>query len=135
MDFVLDASVALSWIFPDEKPEYSLTIRERLRKAPAIVSGIWSLELTNILALSLKKGRITQAGFDEALSLFTSIPIRADELTFTSAWGKTLELAVEYGLTAYDASYLELALRRRLPLATLDGDLIKAAKKAKVKLA
>lgn len=134
MNFVLDASVALSWVFPDEKPEYSMRVRERLRTEFAIVPGLWSLELTNIVALSLKKGRITKAGFDEALALFTSIPVIADEATFRAAWGPTLLLAVDYGLTAYDAAYLELAQRRKLPLATLDDDLRKAAKKAKVKL-
>lgn len=134
MDFVLDASLALSWVFPDEKPEYSMQVRERLRTQSAVVPNLWSLELTNILALSLKRGRITQGGFEESLALLRSIPVRVDEATFHSAWGAILRLAVEHALTTYDAAYLELAQRCGIPLATLDDDLRRASRKAKVKL-
>jgi predicted nucleic acid-binding protein len=134
MDFVLDASVALAWVFPDEGTAYALRIREHLKSQTPVVPALWSLELANVLALALKRRRINQSTFDDALALLESIPAQVDELTFRSAWGPTLRLAIEHGLNAYDAAYLEVAHRRHLPLATLDEDLRRVAKRANVKL-
>ena len=128
-DFVLDCSVTMAWCFEDESNDYTDAILENLENTTAIVPTIWPLEVANVLLLSKKNKRITEvqsAGFIDALS---ALPIVVDQSTTSRAMHSIFVLAGQSGLTIYDAAYLELAIREKIPLLTLDKGLIKAAKK------
>ena len=135
MTFVLDASVTMCWLLQDGKPSgraYALKVLEamKLPESRAIVPVTWGLEVANVLAKAEAKGLIAEAQSEGFLEMLQSVDISADSATFPKALADTLEIARRYRLSAYDASYLELALREGLPLATLDEPLQKAAAKA-----
>ncbi len=137
MTFVLDASVTMSWLFGDARPSdraYARGVLEFLKNpdARAEVPVTWALEVANVLSRGEARRLITEAQSEAFLAMLSRSPLHADHATFTSALGDTLHLARRYRLSAYDASYLELALRGALPLASLDADLNKAARKAGV---
>ncbi len=135
MSFVLDCSATLPWIFTDGAAEATDQLLDTLQNgAQARVPALWHLELANVLVGAQRRGRIDQAGIEAFLSHLTSYAISVDVETIARAWTKTLDLAVRHGLSAYDAAYLELALRRDLPLATKDRTLINAARRAGVRL-
>jgi predicted nucleic acid-binding protein len=136
MSFVLDNSVTMRWFFGDGKPAeitFAAKVLEALRTDTAIVPVTWALEVANVIARAEAKALVTEARSGEFLELLDGVSIEVDSATFTQARTGTLQLARRYQLSAYDASYLELALRRGLPLATLDEGLQKAAKRAGVK--
>jgi predicted nucleic acid-binding protein len=93
----------------------------------AVASGLWPLEVANVLLAAERRGQITLAERQEALAMLGDLPIRTDPHTAAHAWGDALHLAAARGLTLSDATYLELALRLRLPLASLDRELRAAA--------
>ena len=133
--FVLDCSATMPWIFHDEATKATVRLQDDVTAgAEAWVPALWHLELANVLLTAQKRGRIDRAGIESALSKLGAYHITIDGETMTQAWNKTLDLALQYKLTTYDAAYLELALRRNLPLATLDDALIEAAKAAGVSL-
>ena len=135
MNFVLDNSVTMRWFFGDGKPQeltYAGKVLDAMKVATAIVPATWGLEVANVIARAEAKQLVTEARSGHFMELLGGVSIVADTATFTHALGDTLQLARRYKLSSYDASYLELALRRGLPLATLDDDLQKAAKKAGV---
>ncbi len=127
MSLVLDSSITLARVFPDEWTPAVLQIFEERVVHGAWVPDLWKIELANVLSFSVKKGRMTKGRRDEVLSELQILPISVDPKTGQNAWGETLKLSDRHNLTVYDATYLELALRRSLPLATLDRDLRKAA--------
>ena len=138
MNFVLDASVTMAWLLGDSKPAdraYAQGALESLKDADrhAEVPVTWGLEVSNVIARAEVKGMLAEAQSQAFLEMLSNASIRSDGATFTQALGGILDLARRYRLSAYDASYLELALRAGLPLATLDTDLAKAARKAGVK--
>jgi len=124
---VLDSSIALCWCFEDEASEATDRLLERLRTEPALVPNLWHLEIANVLALAERRRRITAADIAEYLALLGDLELRVDETTSAHAFGRVLDLARRERLTAYDASYLELAMRLGVPLATKDGALGAAA--------
>lgn len=131
-DFVLDCSITMAWCFEDESNEHTDAILEKLQSAHAIVPTIWPLEVANVLLLAGKNKRITavqSASFIDALS---ALPIIVDPSTTSRAMHSIFSLATQAELTIYDAAYLELAIREKIPLITLDKALIKAAKKLHV---
>ena len=128
-ELVLDASVALSWCFKNEATTAGDRVLERLANEAASVPTIWHLEIANVLALSERRGRITVAHSSEFIALLESLVIVIDEETSSRALGRVLDLARAEQLTAYDAAYLELAMRLGLPLASKDGDLCDAAER------
>ena len=133
MNFVLDNSVTMRWFFGDGKPaelRYAGLVLDSLNKASAVVPVTWGLEVANVIARAEAKAIVTEARSRTFLELLEGINIEVDQATFSRSLSDTLQLARRYRLSAYDASYLELALRRSLPLATLDEDLQKAAKNA-----
>ena len=132
--FVIDASVALAWCFDDEATPATRALLDRFEHEQAEVPGIWHLELANALALSERKRRIARTRTAEFVALVGNLPLVADPETPTRALAAVLDLARSQRLSAYDASYLELALRRGLPLATKDGDLARAARRVGVSL-
>lgn len=136
MSFVLDNSVAMRWFFGDGKPQelaYAGHVLDAMKDTNALVPVTWGLEVSNVIARAEAKGLVTEARSEAFLELLQGVDIDVDAATFSHALSDTLQLARRYRLSAYDASYLELALREGLPLATLDEDLQKASKKAGVK--
>jgi len=127
--YVLDCSVAMSWLFHDEQMDDTLALRDYLKKADAIVPSIWPLEVGNVLWVAEKKGRISVHQSTQFKNLLEKFPIIIDHKTAEYALNKILELSREYKITVYDASYLELSLRFGCPLATLDHNLQKVALK------
>jgi predicted nucleic acid-binding protein len=132
--FVIDASVALAWCFDDEATPATRALLDRFEDEHAEVPSLWHLELANALASSERNRRITAARISEFIALIDGLPIVIDEQTATVALSTMLDLARREGLSAYDASYLELAMRRGVPLATKDKDLAQAAQRAGVSL-
>lgn len=136
MNFVLDNSVTMRWFFGDGKPQelsYAGKVLDAMKKANALVPVTWGLEVANVITRAEAKGLVTEARSGAFLEMLEGVDIEMDAATFQHALSDTLQLARRYKLSAYDASYLELALRLGIPLATLDEDLQKAAKKAGVK--
>lgn len=136
MRFVVDNSVSMRWFFGDGKPQelaYATEALDAMRDGSALVPVTWGLEVANVIARAEAKGLVTEARSETFLGMLEEVDIEVDEATFSRALSDTLQLARRYRLSAYDASYLELALREGIPLATLDEDLQKAAKKAGVK--
>lgn len=127
-DFVLDCSITMAWCFEDESNEYTDVILENLTNKTALVPTIWPLEMANVLLLSKKKKRITEVQAASFIDALSSLPIVVDQSTSSRAMHSIFVLAGKLGLTIYDAAYLELALRERIPLLTLNNALIKAAK-------
>lgn len=138
MNFVLDASVTMCWLLLDGKPAnraYALKVLDTMKQAQtgARVPVTWALEVSNVIANAEAKGLLREVQSEAFLEMLQVVDIGADSATFSRALADTLQIARRYRLSAYDASYLELALREGLALATLDEDLQKAANKAGVK--
>jgi predicted nucleic acid-binding protein len=138
VNFVLDASVTMCWLLLDGKPAsraYALKVLDAMKQAQtsARVPVTWGLEVANVIANAEAKNLIREAQSEAFLEMLGAVGIGADPATFSRALADTLQIARRYRLPAYDASYLELAMREGLPLATLDEDLQKAANKAGVK--
>ena len=136
MSFVLDNSVTMRWLFGDGKPQelaYAGRVLDAMQDVKALVPMTWGLEVANVIAKAEAKALVTEARSGAFLEMLQEVEIEVDTATFAHALSDTLQLARRYKLSAYDASYLELALRTGLPLASLDEDLQKAAKKAGVK--
>jgi predicted nucleic acid-binding protein len=131
---VIDSSVAIAWCFPDEQDDYSQCVLDALSSERAIVPDLWHLEVANTLLVGERRKRSTQANTVTWLGFLASLPITADEETTAHAFTDTLNLAREHSLSSYDAAYLELAMRRGLPLATLDEKLKVAAQAVGVSL-
>jgi predicted nucleic acid-binding protein len=137
MSFVLDASVALLWLVPESNPagvDYSSVALKALKESQAIVPSLFALEVANVVAKIESKGIVTEADSQRFITLLGRLNIVTDPATAVRALGETLNLARRYQLSAYDAAYLELALRSGLPLATLGAGLAKAATTAGVPL-
>jgi predicted nucleic acid-binding protein len=134
MSFVLDSSVALAWVLPDEGNSYVDELRERLIAQGAVVPPIWPLEVGNVLLVALRRGRIRQEEFETMVERLARLPIEIDIEATDHALAGVLLLAGQLGLSTYDAAYLDLAQRRSLPLATLDNRLRNACAAAKVEV-
>jgi predicted nucleic acid-binding protein len=136
VSFVLDNSVTMRWFFGDGKPQelaYAGRVLDALKKDSALVPVTWGLEVANVIAKAEAKTLVTEARSGAFLEMLEGIDIEVDTSTFAHALSDTLQLARRYKLSAYDASYLELALRKGVPLATLDVDLLTATKKVGIK--
>jgi predicted nucleic acid-binding protein len=126
---VIDSSIAIAWCFPDEKDAYSQSVLDALASDPAFVPDLWHLEVANTLVVGERRKRSTHAETVAWLGFLAELPIVVDDETKSHAFAETIHLARSHNLSAYDAAYLELAIRRGLPLATLD-DKLKAAAQA-----
>lgn len=130
MAFVLDCSVTMAWVFSDEATETTNRLRESLIEDSAFVPSLWPVEVGNVLLMATRRGRIAR---DEWLAIQASLealPINIDPVATDRVWGAAMELADVHRISVYDAVYLELALRLRLPIATLDRALAAAAQAA-----
>jgi predicted nucleic acid-binding protein len=128
MAFVIDASATMPWRFADEATPWTEALLDRVEAGEEVlVPAHWPLEVVNSLLVAERKGRVTDAQVSEFLEDLAALPIRVVPAAAAPQWPAIHRLAEQYRLTAYDAAYLELAQRTGLPLATLDGDLRKAA--------
>jgi predicted nucleic acid-binding protein len=116
---VLDSSATLAWLYSDEIADAVRRVFEAVAEHGAVVPALWRLEVADSLTMAARGGRI-DSGLRDAALCDLALEITTDPHTEANAWSQTLQLADRCGLTVYDAAYLELALRRRLPLATLD---------------
>lgn len=132
MAFVLDASVALAWLFPDEGNEDAERLIDRLEEAAAVVPAIWPLEVGNALLVALRRGRIKKADMAQLTAALSGLPIEIDADFGAGRISDVLDLASQLNLTTYDAAYVELARRRQIPLATLDERLRLACRELQV---
>ena len=123
MAFVLDCSVTMAWVFPDEANESTDRLRDSLIEGSAFVPSLWPVEVGNVLLIATRRGRIARDDWHRIHANLGSLPIEIDPVSTTRVWGVALELAAEHQLSVYDAMYLELAMRLQLPLATLDNAL------------
>lgn len=128
MVFVLDCSIAMSWVFRDEATSATDRLRDVLADNRALVPALWATEIANALLVATRRRRIATKEWPELRMQLDALPIDVDSISTARAWGPVLDLAAAHDLTAYDATYLELAMRRGLPLATLDRDLRTAAR-------
>jgi len=128
MAFVLDASMAISWYLADESASCSSIVLDALVDTHAEVPPLWPFEIANVLAVNEKKRRITDSASFEFLLTLSRLDIRIDRSQPAIDGNALLPLVRRHGLTACDAAYLELAKRKGLALATLDKELIVAAK-------
>lgn len=130
MGFVLDASLTLAWCFADEQTEASETLRDRVASEQVLAPAIWVSETTNALLTAVRRGRLEPEHADRLQELLTALPI---EIDVTPPGRRALTaIALRHGLSAYDVTYLLLAERTGLPLATLDARLQDAARSAGV---
>jgi predicted nucleic acid-binding protein len=134
MSVVIDSSITLAWAFEDEKNAHADHVLEIVVADGAWVPAIWRLQVANGLQQGMKRRRINLSDRDESIADLRKLNIAIDPDTNAFAWTKTIELADRFGLTLYDASYLELAQRRALPLATLDQHLRSASERLGVPL-
>jgi predicted nucleic acid-binding protein len=132
--FVIDASLTLSWAFEDESTPFTVAVLKSLETLQAVVPALWPFEVANVLRSAERQGRITTAAQAEFLEFLRLLPVVIEHRPAAWLAQQILPLARTYRLSAYDAAYLELAIREGLPLATLDDDLSRAASEAGVAL-
>lgn len=137
MSFVLDNSVAMLWLLPQSNPagiDMAERVLDQLTLTDAVVPSLWRLEASNVIAKSLRLKKVTQAQATAFIALLDDLNIETDDQTDRRALHDTLDVAWRYGLSAYDAAYLELALRKNMAIATLDEKLAAAATEAGVQV-
>ena len=132
--FVVECSITMAWLFHDEATPRTADLLNRLTNETALVPAWWFIEITNVLAMAERKGRITPAQSDAFIADLDKLGIERDDAAPDRAFTHLLALCRVHKLTSYDAIYLDLAVRRNLPLATLDDDLRKTARKLGVSL-
>jgi predicted nucleic acid-binding protein len=131
---VVDASTALAWCFPDETSDYADGVLVSLERKTMLVPAVWGLEIANAVLAGERKKRLNQPEIQRFITLLESLSLVQDVQPVGQHVSNVLPLARQYGLSAYDAAYLELSIRHGAPLATLDGKLQKAAQKTGVKI-
>jgi predicted nucleic acid-binding protein len=131
----LDASVAVAWCFEDEKTRFAEIVLDMVSSGTvAFAPAIWPLEVANALLVAERRERISTAQVTALLQRISKLPIVVEPIPTSRAFGQILYVAREYALTEYDASYVELASRAAVPLATLDVKLRRAARSAGITL-
>ena len=124
----------MAWCFNDEATAKSEALLEQVRRDGAWVPGLWRLEVANVLRQAERRGRISQSDSSRRLELLSKLPVWVDPETNRHAFGSIMALARTHTLTVYDATYLELAIRLGLPLASSDKALLAAARKCGVSI-
>ncbi len=134
MPFVADCSVTMAWLFRDEATEASDALLASLTGDLMVVPALWPIEVGNVLLVATRKGRIAKSDWPRIRRSLDALPIEIDPETSGRIFAHALPLAHKHGLSVYDATYLELAIRLALPLATFDRELRAACRAAKVAL-
>ena len=135
--FVLDNSVAMRWLLASNKvsdQRYAELVLRSLANAEAVVPNLWHLEAANVLLSAANRKELEISAVERFTVQLENLPITVDTLTSNQVFGHTMSLAKAYRLSSYDAAFLELALRESLPLATLDKDLLKAARRSDIEI-
>jgi predicted nucleic acid-binding protein len=127
LNFVLDASVTLAWCFADEGDDYALRVLDSLRAGEAVAASHWGLEIANALLVAERRRRIEPGDVSRLAKFVLALPIAVDPVARRRPVDSTHRLGRSHGLSAYDAAYLELAVRHGIPIATLDSALRVAA--------
>lgn len=131
-EFVLDCSVTVAWLFEDEATPETDALLDRTMESGALVPGLWRLEIGNVLSRAERRKRIDASKVASYVDVLAELPITTDAETEERALRETRTLARREHLTTYDAAYLEVAMRRGIPLATLDKTLLRAARRVGV---
>jgi len=131
-NFVIDNSVVMSWCFKDETIQYADDILDILEVSTAFVPSIWPLEVGTVLLVAERKKILSEADSTLFIALLTELPIIIEQEPPERMIKEILALAREHKLSSYDASYLDLAMRKGIPIATMDNNLIAAAKRSHV---
>jgi predicted nucleic acid-binding protein len=126
-DVILDASVTLALCFPEERTPALLSLQESLATRSAVVPPLWWYEVANALLQAKRRARLPEGGYEAVLPIIRELSLITDDQHAESLFQGVISLAERFRLTVYDATYLELASRRGLPLATLDVELRTAA--------
>ncbi len=121
MSFVLDASLTLAWCFQDEGTKFTASVLGALERVGAAAPTVWLYEVTNGLRTAQKSKRLSEDGAASFVRRLLPLPIDLMLLDRETMLGDLRRTALDHNLTAYDASYLVLAKRLRVPLGTLDG--------------
>lgn len=132
--FVLDCSLTMRWLFENEATRHTVALLDRAETDTALVPAFWFLEVANVIAVAERNKKITAEKSTDFLQQLLRLDVEIEEDAAERAFNHLLPLCRAHGLTSYDAVYLDLAERRRLPLASLDEPLCKAAKKLGIKL-
>lgn len=132
--FVVDNSVVMSWCFKDETNKYADTVLDRLTESAAVVPSIWPLEVVNVLLVAERQKRLSESDSIRFITLLSQLPIVVEYERPEKMIRELLALARAYNLSSYDASYLDLAMRKGFPIATLDNKLIEAARRIDVQI-
>ena len=132
--FVIDNSIVMAWCFDDEGDDYADAVLKSLRVGEALAPAVWPLEAGNVLIVAERKQRINRAASIHFLELLGALPIRVEQEAPERMLKEVVAFAREHKLSTYDASYLDLAMRRGLPLATKDAALSQAARRCGVPL-
>jgi predicted nucleic acid-binding protein len=127
--FVVDNSVVMSWCFKDETNNYADTVLDRLTESAAVVPSIWPLEVVNVLLVAERQKRLSESDSIRFLTLLSQLPIVVEHERSEMMMKELLALARANNLSSYDASYLDLAMRKGFPIATLDNRLSEAARR------
>jgi len=134
-EFVVDASIGVAWVHPAQSTTQSQALLDAIVGGAVVrAPALWSLETANALLVLTRRGKLTDEERVDALSALARLAVVLDHEMAARAFGKLSDLAVRHGLTLYDAAYVELAIRRKLPIACKDGPLRTAAKRARVKV-
>lgn len=134
MELVLDCSLAMSWCFDDEADALSDAVLDALSHGDAVVPGLWPLEVSNVLVIAERRKRIDEADSLRFLHMLGDLPITVDQAVSGRMMNDVLALARSQTLSAYDAAYLELAMRTGRKMATRDGGLRRACERVGVDL-
>ncbi len=133
--FVVDASVGFSWVYDGQAtPETHRLLNEIAEGTLVVVPSFWYLEMANVLLTAQRRRKVTALQRRAALGQLAALQLTVDDEAARNAFGQISELADKHGLTVYDAAYLELALRRKMPLASRDEALRSAGTRCGLKL-
>ena len=132
--FVIDNSVVMTWCFEDEISAYGDSILNRLSKATAVVPAVWPLEVVNVLLVAERRGRLTAADSGRFISLLLQLPIVVEQWHPEKIMKEVLDVGRAQKLSSYDASYLSLAIAKGYPIATMDTNMLEAARQLGVKI-
>jgi predicted nucleic acid-binding protein len=124
----------MAWCFNDESNVFTDSIQDRLLNSTAFVPGIWPLEVANTLLVAERKKRLNRNDSNRFIALISALPIVIESAPPFQIFHNTLPLARTHQLSSYDASYLELAIHKKLPIATLDKAMIRTAKSIKISI-
>ncbi len=127
MSLVLDASATLAWLLDDERDDLAVAALRAIQRFTAIVPSLWRWEIQNSLLVAERRGRAKIEHVNALLADLDRLPIRVADPPPNALAAGELTFARRYGISAYDASYLELSFRTGLPLMTRDRKLSAAA--------